>query len=141
MGNEVFVTRWWPWPLIHHGLRIIQMQHASTLLPYLHIVHFLPTPIVPHFYSSLLWWKLTVLYLLAYVYIMSNLILYLSRTRHMHLFPCHQPELCWRPQTMQFLKFIIKSHPLWPLIYGTQLLLLMAIFERVCNIFYWNLYF
>ena len=48
MGTAAFVTRFWPWPLLHHGVRRLQLQHVSPLLPYLPIFHFLPSLTEPH---------------------------------------------------------------------------------------------
>ena len=131
MGTPVFGTRCWSWPLLRHVLSRLQIQHVYPLLPYLPIFHFLTYPTATHFYSNLLWCKLTFLYLLILCYIMFNLKLYAGRTRHMHLFPCRQPELCWLPQTLWFLKFLFKSNNLCPYIYGTHLLLIMVIFKSV----------
>ena len=65
MDTAVFGTRFWLWSLIQHEVNILQLNRVSSLIPYLPIFHFLTSPTVPHFYSSLLQCKLTVLYLLA----------------------------------------------------------------------------
>ena len=66
MGNSVFGIKCWSWNLLHHGVRILHIQHVSPLLPYLPILHLIPSPTVPYFKSSLIQCKLTVLYLLDY---------------------------------------------------------------------------
>ena len=104
-----------PWPLpapcrprilvLHHGLGILHLQNVSPILTYLHNFHFLPSPTVPHFYSRLIQYNSTIVYLLDSMlyYVLSKI--NFSRTRRMRLFPCRQPELCRRPQTMRFFPF------------------------------------
>ena len=61
MGTALFGTMFWPWPLLHNGVSILQLHHVSPLPTYLPIFHFIPSPTAPNFYSILLWYKLTVL--------------------------------------------------------------------------------
>ena len=67
MGTRVFVTRWWPWTLIHNGVRRLHIYHVSTIIPYLPNSHFSNYPTAPHFYYRLIQCKIYILYLLDYM--------------------------------------------------------------------------
>ena len=75
MGTVVFRNRFWSWPLPNKGVRILQPHRVSTILPFLTNLHLLLYTTATQFYSSLLWCKLDLLYLLA-----SMLYIFQSKT-------------------------------------------------------------
>ena len=67
IGTAVFGTMFWPWTLLNLGVSRLQIHRVSPLLPYLPIFHFFTYTTAPHFYSSLLRCKITVVYFIASV--------------------------------------------------------------------------
>ena len=132
MSTAVFGTRCFPWNLIHRGLRRLQIQNISPILPYLTIFHLLTYPTMPHLYSILLLCNNTVLYLLACMlqYVQSKT---LFGQNNMYAPIFLSPTLTMpAPSDDAVLNFIFKSNHLRPYIYSKQLLLLMVIFKSVC---------
>ena len=130
MGTVLFLTRCWTWTLVHHWVRRFQIQNVSPVLPYLPNSHLLTSPTVLHFYSSLPWCDITLLCLLAsmlydvqcktlFEYNETYAPISLSQTRNI---PAPSDNV------FSFF-FLFKSNPLCPYICGTQLLVLMMIFN------------
>ena len=112
MGTAVFVSRCWPWPLLNHGVRRLNIQHVSPLLPYLPILRLLTSPTEPHFYSTLLWCNIFVLYLLAsMLYFVQSKTLF-EQNETYATFSLSPTRTIPAPSDYAVFKILFKSNPL-----------------------------